>query len=112
MGWIGKVARINYNEPLREAFVNVSVDEITEVYHAYNTLTKMFYNPQFVVKTKMSAGEMLTMDNDRLLHGRTAYEVNKNDRRWLHQAYIDWDILRSKMKVLKERLQRAESRDN
>lgn len=102
--WTGKVSRINYNEPLRESFLNVTVDDITDVYHAYNYLTKMFYDPRFVVTTKMIPGDMLTIDNDRLLHGRTAYDVRDDDVRWLHQAYVDWDVLRSKLCTLQEKL--------
>lgn len=52
----------------------------------------------------MIEGDMLTMDNDRLLHGRSAFQVNESDKRWLQQAYVDWDVLRSKTEVLKKKL--------
>ncbi|XP_031551001.1 uncharacterized protein LOC116288368 [Actinia tenebrosa] len=108
LGWTGKLARINYNEPLRVKFVNVSVENLQDVYQAYQSLTKMFYEPRFVVERKMSKGDILTMDNDRLLHGRSAFEVNQRDQRWLQQAYMDWDVLRSKTKVLKKKLGHSE----
>lgn len=80
------------------------MENLQQVYQAYYDLTKMFYEPRFVVEQKMIEGDMLTMDNDRLLHGRSAFQVNESDKRWLQQAYVDWDVLRSKTEVLKKKL--------
>lgn len=84
--------------------MNVCVDKLHQVYQAYHGLTNMFYQSRFVVEQKMHEGDMLTMDNDRLLHGRSAFHVKHDDKRWLQQAYMDWDVLRSKIQVLKNKL--------
>jgi gamma-butyrobetaine dioxygenase len=43
------------------------------------------------------------MDNYRLLHGRTAYEVNEG-KRFLQGCYIDYDSTEGKLKHLKREL--------
>ncbi len=44
------------------------------------------------------------MDNTRMLHGRTAYTITKEGERFLEGAYIEWDELRSRRRVLTQEL--------
>lgn len=45
------------------------------------------------------AGEMVVMDNFRVLHGRLAYEESEGERH-IVSGYWDWDEVRSKRRVL------------
>jgi len=42
------------------------------------------------------------MDNHRLLHGRTVYDVNEGDR-FLQGCYIDFDSTEGKLRHLKRK---------
>ena len=44
--------------------------------------------------------------NDRVLHGRTAFEstAEKPMARWLQGMYFDWDVVFSKLQVLQMKL--------
>lgn len=44
---------------------------------------------------------MVTFDNLRVLHGRTAFGENLKGERHVQGAYVDWDEARSKIRVLK-----------
>ena len=45
-------------------------------------------------------GDLLMMDNYRLLHGRTAYNPNEG-KRYLQGCYIDYDSSEGKLRHLK-----------
>lgn len=47
-----------------------------------------------------SAGEMIVMDNYRVLHGRQAYQEGKGERH-IVSGYWDWDAVKSKRRVLR-----------
>lgn len=53
------------------------------------------------VTFKTKEGDILTFDNLRLVHGRTKYEDNNDNRRHLIGAYLDWDEIYSRLRVLK-----------
>lgn len=53
------------------------------------------------VTFKTKEGDILTFDNLRLVHGRTKYEDNSDNRRHLIGAYLDWDEIYSRLRVLK-----------
>ena len=44
----------------------------------------------------------MMMDNHRLLHGRTKYDVNEGDR-YLQGCYIDFDSTEGKLRHLKRK---------
>ncbi len=51
-------------------------------------------------------GEIVTFDNQRVLHGRSAFVVTETDTstRHLEGAYIDWDEACSRMRVIREKM--------
>ncbi|MCJ1308835.1 hypothetical protein MMC25_002490 [Agyrium rufum] len=49
----------------------------------------------------LKPGEAVIFNNRRVLHGRTAFEVEKGKERWLRGAYVDTDPWRSKLRALK-----------
>ena len=53
-------------------------------------------------------GDLLMMDNYRLLHGRTTYDANEG-KRFLQGCYIDYDSTEGKLKHLKENLTSKDS---
>ncbi len=70
---------------------------------ARQRLSQLFEDAQFESKFKLAAGELMMFDNNRVLHGRTAYDPQEG-RRHLQGCYIDRDAPKSKLRVLKRKL--------
>lgn len=77
------------------------------MYEAYFSLTKRLKDPRNMFVHKLSPGEIVVFDNDRVLHGRTGYTLTENVGRCLESAYIDWDVARSKLNVLGKKLNKG-----
>lgn len=45
-------------------------------------------------------GDILAFSNIRLQHGRTGYEDTEGDVRHLIGAYLDWDEIYSRLRIL------------
>ena len=58
--------------------------------------------------TLLIAGDMLTFDNRRILHGRAFYS---DGRRLLCGGYLDWDEIYSRIRVLREQLKLSKDED-
>ena len=50
---------------------------------------------------KQKPGDMIIMDNYRVLHGRAKYK-DVDNQRYFRQGYLDRDILQSKLKIMRE----------
>ena len=50
---------------------------------------------------KQKPGDMIIMDNYRVLHGRAKYK-DVDNQRYFRQGYLDRDILQSKLKIINE----------
>jgi gamma-butyrobetaine dioxygenase len=60
-------------------------------------------SPQFEIRFLLETGDLLMMDNRRLLHGRTGFDPAEGLRH-LQGCYIDIDGPRSLYRVLRRRL--------
>ena len=49
-------------------------------------------------------GECVVVDNHRVLHARRGFTMVPGEQRWLMGGYVDWDELRSRINVLKQKL--------
>jgi len=104
---LGRLLRCNLNEGTRQCFLGVSADKTQEMYKAYYSLSKRLTDPKNMFVHKLSPGEIVVFDNDRVLHGRTGYTLTEEDGRCLESAYIDWDVARSKLNVLGKKLNKG-----
>jgi gamma-butyrobetaine dioxygenase len=50
----------------------------------------MYNSEKYRIEFKLAPKDLMMMDNYRLLHGRTSYEV-KEGNRFLQGCYIDYD---------------------
>lgn len=96
----GAVVRVN-NSQLRNSYLDLSPHLVTRWYAALRLFNQTV--DQHSIRNKLKSGEMLVMDNTRLLHGRTAYNGALGER-YMDQAYLDWDGALSRRRVLQERL--------
>jgi len=75
-------------------------------YRARRRLTDLVNDPALQLQFKLGPGDLLIMDNYRLLHGRTGYRPGSGDRH-MRQCYMDRDSVGSRRKVLAERFAAA-----
>ena len=73
----------------------MNVSSKQKFYNIHNLWEKWFK-----IEFKLMPGDLLMMDNYRLLHGRTAYNPNEG-KRYLQGCYIDYDSSEGKLRHLK-----------
>ena len=84
-------------------FVPLMDKEKLELYYAArNKISGMYNSKKFRIEFKLKPGDLLMMDNYRLLHGRTGYNANEGNR-FLQGCYIDYDSTEGKLKHLKRK---------
>jgi gamma-butyrobetaine dioxygenase len=84
-------------------FVPLMDKEKLELYYAArNKISEMYNSEKFRIEFKLKPGDLLMMDNYRLIHGRTEYNANEGNR-FLQGCYIDYDSTEGKLKHLKRK---------
>ncbi len=83
--------------------------ELDAYYRARRAFDHLLRSPEFEIRFLLAAGELLMMDNRRLLHGRTGFDPAEGVRH-LQGCYIDIDGPRSLYRVVRRRLAAEERR--
>ncbi|CAJ1049241.1 gamma-butyrobetaine dioxygenase [Xyrichtys novacula] len=97
----GRVARINYNNATRDSVLDLPLHKVQPFYRALKSYVTIMNRPENVVTYTMQPGDIVTFDNWRLLHGRKSY-ISRPDRlRHLEGAYLDWDEVMSRLRILR-----------
>ncbi len=82
--------------------------ELDAYYRARRAFDHLLRSPEFEVRFLLAPGDLLMMDNRRLLHGRTGFDPGEGVRH-LQGCYIDIDGPRSLYRVVRRRLASGES---
>jgi gamma-butyrobetaine dioxygenase len=77
--------------------------ELAAYFRARQAFDHLLRSPQFEIRFLLESGDLMMMDNRRLLHGRTAFDPREGLRH-LQGCYIDLDGPRSMYRVLTRRL--------
>jgi gamma-butyrobetaine hydroxylase len=72
---------------------------LTAWYDAYLRLARCFADERFQLQLRLEPGDLLIVDNRRILHGRAPYAASGGERH-LQGCYADIDGLRSTLAVL------------
>ena len=84
-------------------FVPLMEKEILDLYYsARKKISELYNSENYRIEFKLQTGDLLMMDNHRLLHGRTAYNTNEGNR-FLQGCYIDYDSTEGRLKHLKRK---------
>jgi len=84
-------------------FVPLMEKEKLELYYsARNKISELYNSDDYRIEFKLTPGDLLMMDNYRLLHGRTSYDANEGER-FLQGCYIDYDSTEGKLKHLQRK---------
>ncbi|KAG5681261.1 hypothetical protein PVAND_010712 [Polypedilum vanderplanki] len=97
----GRLTRINHSIPQRDSFFAVPIEEVQEWYKALSLFIKLIYDEAIELKTK--EGTILCFDNRRAVHGRKQYIDTDDNCRHIIGAYLDWDEIYSKLRVLQKK---------
>ena len=80
----------------------IDKDKLDLYYLARKKISELYNSNQYRIEFKLVPGDLLMMDNYRLLHGRTSYDANEGER-FLQGCYIDYDSTEGKLKHLKRK---------
>ena len=78
-------------------------NELDLYYKARKKISDLYNSKKFMIEFKLKSGDLMMIDNHRLLHGRTAYDANEG-KRFLQGCYIDYDSSEGKLRHLKRSL--------
>ncbi|XP_049326944.1 gamma-butyrobetaine dioxygenase [Astyanax mexicanus] len=98
----GRVVRINYNNATRDSTLDLPLDQVQPFYSSLKSFVELMNQPENVFTYRMEPGDLVTFDNWRLLHGRKSYLSGSINLRHLEGAYLDWDEVMSRLRLLRK----------
>ena len=87
--------------------VDLPPAEVEPFYDALRSFLALLYGGEGRITVKLQAGEMLVFNNQRLLHGRTAFDAAS--RRHVRSCHVDLDEFHSRLRVAYRALGREEA---
>ncbi|XP_054764728.2 gamma-butyrobetaine dioxygenase-like [Lytechinus pictus] len=100
----GEPIQISYSNHSRTSILRMPPKEVALFYRAMKLFTDLLYHENNMYTYKMEAGDIIVINNFRVLHGRKGFEMKKGSERYLATAYLDWDLVYSRMRVLHRQL--------
>ncbi|KFO72360.1 Gamma-butyrobetaine dioxygenase [Cuculus canorus] len=100
----GQAIRINYNNATRDTVFDIPAEKVRPFYAALKEFDDLLNSTEHKFTYKLKPGDILTFDNWRVLHGRQSYPSGPAVTRHLEGAYADWDVVMSRLRLLKERV--------
>jgi gamma-butyrobetaine dioxygenase len=95
----GRMTGVHYS-PRLDDIPLMSQEDTVRYHRARKRLGNLFEDPAYELRFRLNAGEMMMFDNNRVLHGRTAFNPEEGHRQ-LQGCYVDRDGPRSLYLVLK-----------
>ena len=97
------IVRFIFNNHVRDSVWPVTPEKAIQLYEAWLVIGRMTRDPANRIEHKMVPGDMITFNNTRVLHGRSAFTITRESNRYLQGIYLDWDAIYSRMRVLAKR---------
>jgi gamma-butyrobetaine dioxygenase len=95
----GGVTAVHYNN----RSIRVAADAGPEFYAAYRRFAALLREPRLQLQLKLADGDLVVFDNQRVLHGRTAFTSARHPRH-LQGCYLTRDSVFSETGLLRRRL--------
>lgn len=95
----GEIKTVSFNNMVRDSHFGCKAEQTWAWYDAMMNYHDLLSDPQFAITYKMSAGDIIVFDNNRVLHGRKGFQMTGGERH-LEGGYWDWDEVRSRRRVL------------
>ena len=104
----GQLIELDENKNLKQIRFSTRLDYVPILkknkldlyYKARKKISDLYNSKKFRIEFKLNPGDLLMMDNHRLLHGRTDYDSSEG-KRFLQGCYIDYDSSEGKLRHLK-----------
>jgi gamma-butyrobetaine dioxygenase len=97
----GRMTGVHYS-PRLDDIPLMSQEDTVRYHRARKRLGQLFEDPAYELRFKLNPGEMMMFDNNRVLHGRTAFDPSEGHRQ-LQGCYVDLDGPRSTYLVLQRK---------
>lgn len=94
----GRFLRIRFNNWLR-ATMSLPEALIEPMYAALGKLWHKLRDPRYHLDLRLEAGDLIAYDNNRVLHGRAAFDAQSGERR-LQGCYLNAEDLVSRLRLL------------
>ena len=78
--------------------LNVAFDRMEAAYAALIKWLRLVKDPKYVVKFRLEPGDLIAFDNRRMLHARSAFDLQSGTRH-LRGCYVERDDLYSRLRV-------------
>jgi gamma-butyrobetaine dioxygenase len=101
----GEVTAVHYNNR-SVAPLNVTALDAPRFYDAYRHFARLLREPRFQLRTRLGSGTLVVFDNQRILHGRTAFSSARFARH-LRGCYLARDSVYSETALLRRELAAA-----
>jgi alpha-ketoglutarate-dependent taurine dioxygenase len=98
----GEVMAVHYNNR-SIAPLSLAARDVPRFYSAYRRLATLLRDPRFQLRTRLDEGTLVVFDNQRILHGRTAFSSARHPRH-LRGCYLARDSVYSETALLRRRL--------
>jgi alpha-ketoglutarate-dependent taurine dioxygenase len=79
--------------------VDCNLDQVSEFYDALRALLTLSYGAEGMIEFKLEAGEVLVFNNQRLMHGRSAFDPSSG-KRHIRSCHVDLDEFYSRLRIL------------
>ena len=79
--------------------VDCAPEQVEPFYRAVRELLSLVYAGEGMIEFKLGAGEMLVFNNQRLMHGRTAFDP-ATSKRHIRSCHVDLDEFYSRLRIL------------
>jgi gamma-butyrobetaine dioxygenase len=100
----GEVTAVHYNNR-SIAPLDLAADDAPRFYSAYRRFATLLRDPSLQLRTRLDTGTLVVFDNQRVLHGRTAFSSARQPRH-LRGCYLARDSVYSETALLRRRLTR------
>lgn len=98
----GNVTAVHYNNR-SIAPLALTERQTRRFYSAYRHFATLMREPRFQLRTRLNAGDLVVFDNQRVLHGRTAFSSARLPRH-LQGCYLSRDSVYSETALLRRQL--------
>jgi gamma-butyrobetaine dioxygenase len=95
----GAVTAVHYNSRSIAPLLDPSARPAAAFYAAYRRFACLLRDPRYQLKFRLAGGEIVVFDNQRILHGRTAYSSARHARH-LRGCYLTRDSVYSTAALL------------
>ncbi|XP_046852253.1 gamma-butyrobetaine dioxygenase-like [Xenia sp. Carnegie-2017] len=104
LDFLGKLSQVCYRNDYRDRNMPLEPKHMKAFYKAYGRFTELLNDDESSFWLKIMSGEAMTFNNFRVLHARSAFEIEKDSKsRWLQFAYMNLDCVHSKIRLLAEK---------